>query len=154
MEISTTLDPAQLAATRRQVEMHNAELKAKGINTEKDLGQDKYLKLLVTQLRYQDPQNPLQNHEFAAQMAQFSALEQMTKMNSSMEKVIASARAGESYNMLGKEVAWLNADTNEMQRGVVKAIVLADNRPMLRVGSIDVDPSRIASVTLPKAAGE
>ena len=102
MEISTTLDPAQLAATRRQVEMHNAELKAKGINTEKDLGQDKYLKLLVTQLRYQDPQNPLQNHEFAAQMAQFSALEQMTKMNSSMEKVIASARAGESYNMLGK----------------------------------------------------
>lgn len=154
MEINTTLDPAQLAETRRQVEKHNAELKAKGINTEKDLGQDKYLKLLVTQLRYQDPQNPLQNHEFAAQMAQFSALEQMTKMNSSMEKVIASARAGESYQMLGKEVSWLDSDSKEMQRGIVKAVVLADNRPMLRVGNIDVDPAMIAEVHLPQAAGE
>jgi len=41
-----------------------------------------------------------------------------------------------------------------MQSGVVKAIVLADNRPMLRVGNIDVDPSKVASVSLPKAAGQ
>lgn len=150
MEFSTTMDPAQLAQTQRHAETHNAELKAKGIASDRDLGQDKYLKLLVTQLRYQDPQNPLQNHEFAAQMAQFSALEQMTKMNSQMEKVISSAKMGESYNMLGKEVSWLDTDTKQLASGIVKAIVLADNRPMLRVGNVDVDPAKIAGVRLPQ----
>ncbi|MDR2734545.1 MAG: flagellar hook assembly protein FlgD [Spirochaetota bacterium] len=143
------MDPAEMAAVQRQVEVYNADLKARGIVGERDMGQDKYLKLLVTQLRYQDPQNPMQNHEFASQMAQFSSLEQMTKMNSNMEKSISSARLSESYAMLGKEVSWYNADTRELASGVVKAIILGDGHPMLRVGNTDVDMAAITGVRMP-----
>jgi len=151
VEINTMMSPGEMAAAQRQIDGYNAELKARGVATERDMGQDKYLKLLITQLRYQDPQNPLQNHEFAAQMAQFSALEQMTKMNGSMDKFINSSKLGESYAMLGKEVSWYDIDTKELNSGIVNALVLADNQPMLRVSGIDIEPASIIGVRIPES---
>lgn len=46
-------------------------------NTGDDLGKDEFLKILVVQLQNQDPLNPMDDKEFIAQMAQFTALEQM-----------------------------------------------------------------------------
>lgn len=49
------------------------------------LGKDSFLKLLITQLRNQDPLNPMQDKEFIAQMAQFSTLEQMQELNKNIQ---------------------------------------------------------------------
>jgi flagellar basal-body rod modification protein FlgD len=50
-----------------------------------DLGRDEFLQLLVAQLRNQDPTSPQDGHEFAAQLAQFSSVEQLTSINAAME---------------------------------------------------------------------
>jgi len=49
------------------------------------LGRDEFLQLLVAQLRNQDPTSPQDGHEFAAQLAQFSQVEQLTNISSSMQ---------------------------------------------------------------------
>jgi len=71
------------------------------------LGKDDFLKMLVAQLKNQDPLNPMDGTEFAAQLAQFSSLEQLTNMNTQLtnlglyQKTMIST---EAVNLLGKEV--------------------------------------------------
>ncbi len=50
-----------------------------------DLGKDEFLKLLVTQLRHQDPLNPMDATQFASQLAEFSGLEQLIQLNERFE---------------------------------------------------------------------
>jgi hypothetical protein len=54
----------------------------------KAMGQDDFLKLLVTQLQHQDPLNPIENEDFIAQTAQFTQLEQLSKLVSLMERSV------------------------------------------------------------------
>src|SRR5262249_43787617 len=66
------------------------------------IGKDAFLQLLVTQLRNQDPTSPLQPYEFAAQLAQFSTVEQLTQLNAGV-----SALGGQSQlNTLMSETAF------------------------------------------------
>ncbi len=63
------------------------------------LGKDEFLRLLVTQLRHQDPLSPLQPHEFAAQLAQFASVEQLTQLN---EGLTAQLEAAQLDALIGK----------------------------------------------------
>ncbi len=63
---------------------------ADNVENRASLQKDDFLKLLVVQLQNQDPLNPASNQEFAAQLAQYSSLEQMTQMNKSLEVGLAN----------------------------------------------------------------
>jgi len=52
------------------------------------LAKDDFLSLLVTQMKYQDPMNPMDNQEFASQLAQFSTVEQLENIDSNLEQSI------------------------------------------------------------------
>lgn len=73
-----------------------------------DMGKDTFLKLLVTQLQYQDPLNPVENTEFTAQLAQFSSLEALTDMSESMDQMSylqGSLNNIQTLSFIGKEVS-------------------------------------------------
>ena len=57
------------------------------------LGKEEFLQMLVTQLRHQDPMNPMEGQEFAAQLAQFSSVEQLVQLNEQYEQQAAAAAA-------------------------------------------------------------
>lgn len=75
------------------------------------LGKDEFLKMLVAQLRHQDPLNPMNGDDMAAQLAQFSSLEQLTAISDQLksqagiqEGVIASIHDTTAMNVIGKDV--------------------------------------------------
>lgn len=56
---------------------------------ESALGQDAFLKLLITQLTHQDPTRPQEDSEFIAQLATFSQLEKLTEIATSIKNLEA-----------------------------------------------------------------
>lgn len=105
------------------------------------LGKDDFLKILITQLQYQDPTNPVEDKEFIAQMAQFSSLEQMQNMTKAMENLLDSQLQTQlmTYTtFVGQEVKW-HEITDELDekgmpiinegQGVIKEIKFVDGLP-------------------------
>ncbi|OGW13852.1 MAG: hypothetical protein A3G93_06685 [Nitrospinae bacterium RIFCSPLOWO2_12_FULL_45_22] len=83
------------------------------------LGKEDFLRLLLAQLQYQDPLEPLKNEEFVAQLAQFSSLEQLFGLNnnlSQLQRYAASLNNSQAVGFIGKEVKalgdslYINAD--------------------------------------------
>lgn len=75
----------------------------------KTLGKEEFLKLLTAQLKAQDPMNPMDSTNFTAQLAQFSSLEQMTNMNSSLTTMLAQQNSLQNtmaMSFIGKKVSF------------------------------------------------
>ena len=60
-----------------------------------ELGKHDFLRLLTTQLKYQDPMDPVKDHDFIAQLAQFSALEQTENLSESWKDLLKVKRNGD-----------------------------------------------------------
>lgn len=69
--------------------------------------QDRFMTLLVTQMKNQDPLNPMDNAQVTSQMAQLSTVSGINKLNTTVESLMSSLAAGQSYqasNMIGHNV--------------------------------------------------
>jgi len=84
------------------------------------LGRDDFLKILLTQLQNQDPTQPMEDKEFISQMAQFSALEQMTNVASGFEQMNALLSSTQALSVLGRTVEVTAGD--QVVVGTVSAI--------------------------------
>ena len=61
-----------------------------------EMGEDQFLSLLVSQLKNQDPLNPVENTEFISQLATFSSLEKLTSIENILKDRLAPAATGSS----------------------------------------------------------
>jgi len=100
---------------------------------QQSLGRDDFLKLLITQLSYQDPTAPMDDKQFIAQMAQFSTLEQMTGMASDFSKLTSMLMGNEASGALGKSVELLEGD--RVIQGIVQAVTRGQEPQILVNGN-------------------
>ncbi|MCI3919021.1 flagellar hook assembly protein FlgD [Paenibacillus sp. TRM 82003] len=113
-----------------------------------EMGKDQFLKILLTQLRNQDPMQPMQDREFIAQMAQFSSLEQMMNMGSEIKMLRQSL--GFASGLIGQQVTWTTFDetgkpTGELS-GVVDAIVMKDGVQYAKVNGGDINLEHVTAI--------
>ena len=113
-----------------------------------ELGKDAFLQLLVTQMKYQDPLDPLKNEDFIAQLAQFNSLEQMMNLNESFESMLVMQTLTQASSFIGKQVGWYNSD-GSVGEGVVDAVEVLSGTPTLIVGDELVDVSDIFAIANP-----
>lgn len=89
--------------------------KMRAVGSDK-LDKDAFMKLMLAQMKNQDPTNPLKSHEMAAQLAQFSSLEQLQNMNTSLDSIKNGQKPSETYqalNFIGKAVS---GDSSKVMR--------------------------------------
>ena len=112
----------------------------------KMLGQNEFLKLLVTQMRNQDPMQPVSDTEFIAQMAQFSSLEQTKTMSADITKLRQGNDFLQATNLLGKEVR-LHLGDMEFTKGIVTDLNVKDGEARIIVGDKTYTLDQVNSVS-------
>jgi flagellar basal-body rod modification protein FlgD len=100
---------------------------------QQNLGRDDFLKILITQLSYQDPTSPMEDKQFIAQMAQFSTLEQMTAMASDFSKLTSMLLGNEAAAALGKGVEIVEGERTV--QGMVQAVTRGEAPQVLVNGN-------------------
>jgi flagellar basal-body rod modification protein FlgD len=112
------------------------------------IGQEDFLKILLTQLNYQDPLKPLDNQEFLAQMAQFSSLEQTRQLNEKIDTLLTIQSSNQSIGLLGKTVDVSTASGTTT--GQVTTLNFVDGQPQLtvKVGAEFLTGITLAQITL------
>lgn len=100
----------------------------------KELGKNEFLELLVAQLNNQNPLEPQENGEFIAQLAQFSQVEGIEQLNSSMESLLSgyqSSQALQASSLVGRKVIVPSdkavVDTSETFKGSLVLPVTSSN---------------------------
>jgi len=112
----------------------------------KTLNQDDFLKLLVAQMTSQDPMNPQSNTDFAAQMAQFTSLEQTQTMASDLATMNTQQQVFQASQLLGRTVT-LQADSQTITNGLVQGVQLNSGTPQLLVNGKTYDLSQVLTIS-------
>lgn len=104
------------------------------------LGFDALLKIILTQLTYQDPLKPMDNFEFVSQLAQFSQIQQGQTANERLELLVSAQATNQATGLLGRRVD-IPAGAATLS-GVVTAIALNNGAPTV---TLETDDKRTVS---------
>ena len=129
-----------------------------------NLDKNAFMLLLVTQFKYQDPLNPMDDKEFVSQMAQFSSLEQLINLNTSMGSLTDASNNQQMINAtsyIGKEVTVTGNSIGKITDATAKTTSITKFRyapnDAVASGTItvrDADNNVVYTETVdPKAAG-
>ena len=111
------------------------------------LGKDDFLKLMVAQMKNQDPMNPADDKDNIAQMAQFSSLEQITNLANATQDLANRLSLTQNVGLLGHTVTYTGTDGTAVSGTVDGLNLTTDGKATLSVaGQTGVDPTAITSV--------
>ncbi|WP_347059467.1 flagellar hook capping FlgD N-terminal domain-containing protein [Blastococcus sp. HT6-30] len=111
------------------------------------MGKDTFLKLLVAQMKYQDPGNPADTNQLMAQTATFSQVEKLEEIAKQNASMLALQRSSSAGAMVGQTVTYTDS-TGVSKTGVVSSVRLATDRAEAEatIGGVAVPVGRITDV--------
>lgn len=134
---------------------------ASGASANQTLGKDAFMKLLVNQLKNQDPLSPADNSEYVAQLAQFSSLEQMQELNDNIvglavlqQNNALMSQLTQSSALIGQQVRYTDPATDEAKVGVVTSVKVENDLAQLSIGGTSVPLGNVTEVLGEAPAGD
>jgi flagellar basal-body rod modification protein FlgD len=115
------------------------------------VSQDQFLKILLAQLRFQDPLKPMDNQQFVAQLAQFSALEINRQQSLKIDTLLEVQAGAQALGLIGRNVDALGPTGEVLGTGEVIAVSFRTGEPLLTLkdpNSQFTTDVRIANVQL------
>jgi flagellar basal-body rod modification protein FlgD len=139
--------PKEEESTMNTINSLNMNTSTKSTKQQSQVDKDLFLQILTTQLRNQDPTQPMEDREMIAQMAQFSTLEQISNLNQAFNQFIDSQQVDISRysTMMNKEVTWTDDVTGKQESGVVKGIIKKDDQFYYQVNDEEIPVGNIIS---------
>jgi flagellar basal-body rod modification protein FlgD len=110
-----------------------------------DLDPKMFMKLLVTQMKKQNPMDPMSNSEIVSQMSQLATVEGMNSLEGTFTDMLKLARANNGVGLVGKDVAYTMEGS--LREGTVDSVVLSDEEVKVRIGEDTVKLDAIKKVS-------
>ena len=105
-----------------------------------------FMRLIIEQLKNQDPLSPLDSGEFTTQLAQINSLEQLINMNTLMEQFIGGGKLADATALIGRYVEGMDANGTSIA-GTVESVEVIDGVPSLKIGDQLLLPSQVVTVS-------
>ncbi len=109
------------------------------------MGQDTFLKLLVAQLKYQDPTNPTDATQFMSQTAQFTVVEKLDALSKLDQKVLDATRGQSAAALIGRQVTYTDY-SGTSRTGTVTGTTFGSQNPTLTVDGKQVALDAVTAV--------
>jgi flagellar basal-body rod modification protein FlgD len=109
--------------------------------------QTDFMTLLVNQLRYQNPLEPISNSDMTAQLAQISQLEQMEKVSGFSQQLLQATQRAEAVDLIGKQIMYMPADSDTPVTVKVDGIDLSSGAVKVIAGGQSVSMDAIVGIT-------
>lgn len=118
------------------------------LTTDRNIRQEDFLRILLTQLRFQDPLEPVDNREFIAQLAQFSALEINRQQSDKIDTLLTMENANQALELLGKNVEVRGAEAAGVGEVTAASFATGEPRLTVRTQSTTLVDVRLSNVRL------
>ncbi|NLT56674.1 MAG: flagellar hook capping protein [Actinomycetales bacterium] len=109
------------------------------------LDSEAFLKLLVAQLRFQDPSRPTDASQFLSQTAQFTLVERVEELSTLNDQLLATTRSASAVGLVGRTVSWTDGAGKTVE-GIVSGVKVTGGQVVLEVGSQEISLDRVTRV--------
>ncbi|MFQ5714624.1 MAG: flagellar hook capping FlgD N-terminal domain-containing protein [Candidatus Scalinduaceae bacterium] len=105
-----------------------------------------FLRLFVAQLKNQSPLDPLKGHEFIAQLAQFTSLEQLTNLNVSFSDILKYQQLLGGGELIGRNATYLDTDAGGESQGIIDGVKISDGTIAVVIQNKEIPISNLTGI--------